>query len=107
MLDLITALILTHNEEPNIARALDRLSWARQILVIDSFSSDKTCDIARSNPRVRLLQRPFDNHTSQWNFGLAQISTLWALSLDSDYILPDDFPEEISRLRPSLNFRAS
>ena len=50
MLDQITPLILTYNEAPNIVRSLGALSWAKDIVVVDSFSDDDTIAIAKSVP---------------------------------------------------------
>lgn len=97
----ITPLILTYNEAPNIGRCLERLQWASQILVLDSGSSDDTAAIVHRFPNTTLLQRPFDNHTAQWNYGLDKIATRWVLSLDADYIIPNDFTTELQQLNPS------
>lgn len=103
MLDKITPLLLTFNEAPNIGRTLEKLSWAKRIVIIDSFSTDETCDIARANSRVSLIQRPFDSFAAQCNFGLKYIDTSWALSLDADYILSDQLVDEIQRLSPTAD----
>jgi glycosyltransferase involved in cell wall biosynthesis len=95
MLQKITPLILTYNESPNINRTLEKLSWANRIVVIDSYSTDDTPDILQSYPQVEVLQRKFDTHTKQWNYGLEQIATEWVLSLDADYVLTDALVEEI------------
>ena len=58
MIEDITPIIITYNEEANIARTLDRLIWARRILVIDSGSTDGTLDIIRSYPRAEVVHRP-------------------------------------------------
>src|ERR1044072_4263961 len=102
MLDQITRLILTYNEAPNIARALGRLSWAREVVVVDSYSADETVEIAKSFPNVRLVQRAFDSHRNQWEFGLKEtdISTPWVLALDADYVVTDELIEELRRLQP-------
>ena len=100
MLDQITPLILTKDEEPNIARTLGQLSWAREVLVVDSFSSDATVEIARSFPNVRLLQRAFDDHASQWTFGQQQVRTPWFLALDADYFVPEELTRELAALAP-------
>src|SRR4029079_2394126 len=102
MLDHITPLILTYNEAPNIARTLAGVSWAKDIVVVDSFSDDDTLQIAASFPQVRVIQRKFDSHRSQWEFGLKQtkISTPWVLALDADYVLSDDLIDELKRLSP-------
>ena len=100
MLDLITPLVLTGNEEPNIARTLGQLRWAREVVVIDSFSTDRTVEIARSFANVRLLQRPFDQFADQWMYGLSQVTTPWALTLDADYFVPTELTRELEALRP-------
>jgi glycosyltransferase involved in cell wall biosynthesis len=96
----ITPLILTYNEAPNIRRTLEQLSWASGIVVVDSFSQDETPEIVRSFPTVRLLQRTFDSHAAQWNFGAAASSTDWVLALDADYVLCDALVAELKRWTP-------
>lgn len=81
----VTALILTFNEENNIARTLAGLHWVDRILVVDSGSTDATLAILRSTPGVEVVGRRFDNFENQRNFGLQRISTPWVLSLDADY----------------------
>src|SRR5215213_5431025 len=105
MLDQVTPLILTYNEAPNIARVLEGLSWAREIVVVDSFSSDDTTAIASSFANVRVVHRAFDCHRNQWEFGLrqTQITTDWVLALDADYIVTTDFVNELRILKPSQN----
>ena len=91
---VLQALILTKNEEPNLARVLEKLTWLEKVVIIDSFSTDTTLEIAASFPNTVLLQRHFDTHGQQWNYGLSAIDSEWVLSLDADYVLPDDFIEE-------------
>lgn len=98
MLREITPLILSYNEAPNIGRVLERLKWAKDIVVLDSFSVDGTLDIARRFPQVRVVQRQFDTFADQCNFGLEQIRTPWVLSLDADYVLHQRLVEEIGQL---------
>lgn len=102
MLDQITPLILTYNEAPNIARALSGLHWANDIVVVDSFSDDDTVQIAKKFPRVRVIQRAFDNHRNQWEFGLREtgISSPWVLALDADYVVSDEIISELEKLQP-------
>ena len=54
-------------------------------------------------PNVRAVVRPFDNHASQWNFGLKEtgIASEWVLALDADYVLTDAFIDEVQSLRPA------
>jgi glycosyltransferase involved in cell wall biosynthesis len=102
MLDQITPLILTYNEAPNIGRTLAALAWARDIVVVDSFSDDETLEIASSFPQVRVFQREFDSHRNQWEFGLREtdIKTPWVLALDADYVLTNEAVAELQTLRP-------
>ncbi|OLE14426.1 MAG: glycosyl transferase [Cyanobacteria bacterium 13_1_40CM_2_61_4] len=101
MLNDVEVLILTYNEAPNIGRTLDRLLWARRVVVIDSFSLDQTSEIVRKYSNVELLQREFDNHANQWNFGLSQIRSDWVLSLDADYEVSDTLVQELTILIPN------
>ena len=102
MLAEITPLILTYNEAPNIGRVLEGLRWAREIVVVDSFSDDETVQIATTFPNVRVVQRAFDNHRNQWAFGLTEtgISTPWVFALDADYIVTEELLAEIKTLEP-------
>lgn len=97
-LDRITPLILTYNEEPNIDRTLQQLTWAKEIIVIDSHSEDRTLEILKSYPNLKIFQRKFDTHTQQWNYGLEQVSSEWVLSLDADYVLTDRLIETLGSL---------
>lgn len=105
MLDQITPLILTYNEAPNIARCLAGLSWASEVVVVDSFSDDETVEIAKSFTNVRVVQRKFDNHRNQWEFGLKEtgIATPWVLALDADYVVANDLKGELEQLRPGVH----
>lgn len=102
MLKDITPLILTFNEAPNIARTLDRLVWAKEIVVIDSFSVDETVEIVARYSQARILQREFSSFAEQCNFGLkcGNIKTEWVLNLDADYVLTDEFVDELGTLSP-------
>lgn len=109
MLDQITPVILTKDEEPNIGRTLAQLAWAAEVIVVDSFSTDATLEIARRFPNVRVLQRPFDEHAAQWTFGLQHVRTPWFLALDADYYLPEELVRELEVLEPGTlrGFRAA
>jgi glycosyltransferase involved in cell wall biosynthesis len=103
MLAEITPLILTYNEAPNIGRTLARLHWAREIVVVDSFSNDETLAIVEAFPQARVYQREFDCHEKQWSFGLREtgISSDWVLGLDADYVLTEEFSAELQTLQPA------
>lgn len=102
MIPDITPVILTYNEEANIGRTLAALSWARDIVIVDSLSTDRTADIASGYPQVRLLRRRFDDFAAQWTYALehADIRTRWVLALDADYVLSPGFEQELRGLSP-------
>lgn len=98
MLEKITPLILTFNEAPNIERTLQALSWPQEIIVVDSYSTDETLEILQSYSQVKIHQRLFDTHASQWNYGLDWVKSEWVLALDADYRLTTDFIAELETL---------
>jgi glycosyltransferase involved in cell wall biosynthesis len=98
MLETITPLILTYNEAPNIDRTLQQLTWAQQIIVIDSYSTDETLEILSSYPKVEVFQHTFKSFANQCNFGLSKITSTWVLSLDADYVLSQKLIDEIKAL---------
>lgn len=106
MTELITPLILTLNEASNLRRTLDKLWWAKQIVIIDSYSTDQTLEIAKSYPRVKLIQRHFDTHGNQWNYGVQQVLTPWVLSLDADYVLSNELVDELQNCKPNSDIDA-
>lgn len=103
MLERITPLILTYNEEANLRRQLQSLAWAKRVVVVDSESTDATRAIASEFPNTDFVVRKFDELARQWNFGLAEtgIQSDWVLALDADYVLPQDFVDELGRLEPA------
>ena len=100
MLGAITPVILTYNEERNIARTLSGLEWANDIVVVDSGSTDGTLAALGADPRVRLYTRRFDSHHEQWRYAVeaTDIKTPWVLRLDADYFLPPALIAEIAGL---------
>ena len=100
----ITGLVLTFNEAPNIERTLGKLSWLREVIVIDSHSTDGTAERAAAFSNVRVITRAFTTHAEQWNFGLAQCgSAEWILALDADYLLSAALVDEIQNLNPPVS----
>jgi glycosyltransferase involved in cell wall biosynthesis len=103
MLDHITPVILTFNEEPNIKRTLSALSWAKQIIVVDSGSTDSTLPILAEDPRITVFSRKFDSHGAQWKFAITEtnVCTDWVLRLDADYLLTRELRDELAQLDPN------
>lgn len=98
----IAVVILTFNEEKNIDDCLDSIGdWAAEVFVVDSYSTDGTIDrlLARDDPRLYVVQNPFNTHSEQWNWALVNlpITTEWTLKLDADERVTVEFKEEASR----------
>lgn len=102
----LSVIILTYNEEIHIQRCLDNICpIARDVFIIDSFSSDHTLDIARTYDNVHILQNRWENnYAKQFNWGLehAEIHTTWVLRLDADEYLTDELKAEIINRLPTL-----
>ena len=90
----ITAIIPTLNEEIHIEAAIQCLDFADEIIVIDSFSSDKTVELAKKH-KVKILQREFDDFSSQKNYAISQASHNWIYILDADERVTPAVREEI------------
>lgn len=99
----ITVIILTYNEELHIRRCLENVApIASEIFIIDSFSTDRTLDIAKEFPNVTVFQHVWENnHAKQFNWGLdnVPIKTQWILRLDADEYLDESL---INRLNTDL-----
>jgi glycosyltransferase involved in cell wall biosynthesis len=96
----VAVIILTFNEELNIAQALDSVTgWADEIFILDSLSSDRTLEIARQYG-CHIAQNKFENYAKQRNHALDYLPILseWVLFLDADEWLPDALKQEISEL---------
>jgi glycosyltransferase involved in cell wall biosynthesis len=112
LVDRIDVIILTWNEEANLARTLDMLAAFPRVVVLDSGSTDTTLEIAARYPNVQVHRRDFDNHAAQWNHALTACGLQgdWVLALDADYVLTPPLVAEIGALDPAAStggYRAS
>jgi glycosyltransferase involved in cell wall biosynthesis len=94
----ISATVITYNEEHNIAEALESLSWADEIIVVDSESSDNTVAIARRFTD-KVLVRPWPGYSAQKNFAAGQATSDWIFSLDADERVSPELVSEIVGLK--------
>lgn len=94
----ITATVITLNEEHNIAEAIESLSWADEIIVVDSQSADRTAEIARGFTD-RVFVRPWPGYSAQKNFAAEQAGHNWIFSLDADERISRELANEIAQLR--------
>jgi glycosyltransferase involved in cell wall biosynthesis len=94
----LSVVIITYNEEENIARCLDSVrSIADEILIVDSFSSDKTAEICRLRG-CRIVTREFRGFADQKQFAVDQSANDWVLSLDADEVVSHELGTEIQTL---------
>jgi glycosyltransferase involved in cell wall biosynthesis len=94
----VSVLILTLDEEINIGACLDTLSWCDDVVVFDSLSRDRTCEIARERG-ARVVQRPFDNWSTHQNWAVTNIEFRhpWVLYLDADERCQPELRDEVLR----------
>ena len=92
----ISVLILTYNEEGNIADCIKSVTWCNDIVILDSYSDDSTCDIAK-NLGAKVIQHKFEGYAKQRNYGLKEIqySHPWVLMLDADERCTGELYEEL------------
>jgi len=90
----LSVTIITYNEEENIKHCLESVKWSDEIVIVDSFSSDKTVEIAREfTPKV--FQNKWTNFSEQKNLALEKASNEWVLSVDADERATAKLKEEI------------
>jgi glycosyltransferase involved in cell wall biosynthesis len=94
---LLSVAIVTLNEEKSLARTLASVVWADEIVVVDSGSTDKTAEIARSFG-AHVIEREWPGFAAQKNFAIAQCNGEWVLSLDADEELTPELQTEIQEL---------
>ncbi len=97
----LSAIVTTFNEERHIAACLESLTWCDEILVVDSFSTDRTPEIARSFEKVRFEQRTYYGSASQKNWAMDQVQHDWFLIFDADERCTADLQKEIEGLLAS------
>ena len=90
----ITAIIPTLNEEIHISNAIKSVSFADEIIVIDSFSKDNTVALAEKH-NVKIIKRKFDDFSSQKNFAIDQAKYPWIYILDTDERVTPEVENEI------------
>ena len=96
----ISAVLIAQNEEQTIGPALDSVSWADEIVVVDGGSSDGTIQLCKDRG-ARVVEHGFTSYVEQKNFALRQATHDWLLSLDADERVTDQLAHEIQALNRS------
>ncbi|TCI95031.1 glycosyltransferase [Tenacibaculum sp. M341] len=99
----VTAIIPTLNEEKNIERAISSLDFVDELIVIDSFSTDNTLSIVKKHQNVKVLQRKFDDFSTQKNYAIEQATHDWIFLLDADEEVTPELKEELLEIISSGN----
>lgn len=101
----ISAVIITKNEEDRIKDCLDSVKWADEIIVVDSFSTDRTVEICRGYTD-RVFQREMKGFGEQKQFAVEKVASDWILSIDADEVVTEELRDEIQRLLNDLKGRS-
>jgi glycosyltransferase involved in cell wall biosynthesis len=103
----LTVIITTFNEAYNIRGALESVRWADEIIVVDSFSTDETVELAKAFTD-NILQRKYTGPADQKNWAIPQATHEWILLLDADERVPEDLKLEIQTwlAQPEITYDA-
>ena len=100
----LSAAIITFNEEANIKDCIDSLiDIVDEVVVVDSFSTDKTKEICSRYPKVKFFENPFHGHIQQKNYAIDICEEQWILSLDADERVTPELRESIKNFFGSKN----
>lgn len=91
----LTALMITFNEIEHIEAVIQNLSFADEIIIVDSYSTDGTVEVIQKYPQVQFIQREFKNFTDQKAFALEQANNDWVLFMDADERVTPKLEKEI------------
>ena len=95
MQSTLSVAIITLNEEANLPRTLASVRFAEEIVVLDSGSTDRTLEIARSFPKVKVVSEPWKGYSAQKNSAIEKCTSEWVLSLDADEELSSELQTEM------------
>jgi glycosyltransferase involved in cell wall biosynthesis len=99
----VSVVILTLNEEKNLHDCLETVKWADEIIIVDSFSTDKTVEIAKKF-KCKVFQKKFDGFGQLKNYAISQTSHNWVLNLDADERITETLRKEIEEVLKDPKF---
>lgn len=102
----ISALVTTYNEERNIKECIESISWADELVVVDSFSTDKTVEIVKSIPNINFYQREYYGAASQKNWAMDRTTNEWIFIIDADERVTPKLRDEILKTIENPKFDA-
>lgn len=92
----ISVTIITHNEEENIEDCLKSVRWADEIVVVDSYSTDKTVEICKKY-KVKTVKNKWLGYSNQKNLAIDKARNEWILSIDADERITKELLDEIRK----------
>lgn len=95
--------IITYNEEDSLERTLKSVQFCDEIVVVDSYSTDNTVNIAKKYTD-KVYFNKFINYGKQKNFAIEKLSTDWVLSIDADEVVEDSLKREIQKAIANSSF---
>ena len=101
----LSVLVITKNEEENIGECLESVCWADEIIVVDAYSDDNTCEIARRYTN-KVYQRAWSGYSDQKNYGSELATHPWILSIDADERVTEALRQEIATAIQQEDFAA-
>ena len=93
----LSVVIITRNEEEDIGPCLESVKWANEIIVIDSFSEDKTVEICRGYGS-KVFKTKYEGYAEKKNFGIEEAAGEWILSIDADERISPELAGEIKEV---------
>lgn len=97
MMSRLSVAIITYNEEEEIKDCLESVKWADEIVVVDSFSTDKTLDICRQYTN-KVFQHEWSGYSNQKNYAINVTTNPWILILDADERVSERLTKEIKEI---------
>ncbi|PKA83759.1 glycosyltransferase involved in cell wall biosynthesis [Ulvibacter sp. MAR_2010_11] len=94
----LSALLIVYNEIKHLPQVINNLSFADEIIVVDSFSTDGTFETLQQDKRVVVFQKKFEDYASQRNFAISKANNKWILFLDADERITEALKEEILQI---------
>ena len=93
----LSVVIITKNEEDKIARCLESVKWADEIIVVDDLSTDRTVEICQKYGTKIISHKSSGNFDQQRNIGIDNATSDWILQMDADEIVPEELRKEIQK----------
>ncbi len=103
-MEKISGLITCCNSMPHIEACLKSMTWVDELVVVDSFSTDRTPEVARKYAD-KFFQREYTSPGDQKNWAIAQTVHPWILAIDSDEVLPEKLRNEIQETLKNPRFK--